>query len=319
MRPMPTSPSKKALLTALALLTTCAIYAAEAVDAVDAPAQRQIIEKTLLGLVIVTIIGALLALAWVFNLLLTTQRMRLLQEHGMAGLEKVGVKVYTEPYWKRFYTRLTYSVPIAQEGEILLDHSYDGIRELDNRMPPWWVALFYATIVVSVVYFGYQHFTEYGLDSREEYALEMEQSKIAVAAYLATQEEQVDEENVTAIIEPDELALGSAVFQTNCAVCHGKLGEGGTGPNLTDPYWLHGGGVKNIFSTIKYGVPEKGMISWKAQLRPLDMQRLSSFILALEGTDPPNAKEPQGERWEGSADGAATDSTAVEETTTESR
>ena len=136
------------------------------------------------------------------------------------------------------------------------------------------------------------------MSQEEEYAQQMEQAEASIAAYLATQADQVDETNVVALTDEDEIALGATLFQASCAVCHGAAGEGGTGPNLTDKYWLHGGGVKDIFSTIKYGVPEKGMIAWKAQLRPSDMQRLSSFILTLGGTEPSNAKEPQGELWE---------------------
>ena len=90
------------------------------------------------------------------------------------------------------------------------------------------------------------------------------------------------------------LAAGETIFLSKCASCHGQLGEGGVGPNLTDRYWVHGGSISDIFATIKYGVPEKGMISWQSQLRPKNMQQVASFIKTLEGTDPPNQKDKEG-------------------------
>ena len=79
--------------------------------------------------------------------------------------------------------------------------------------------------------------------------------------------------------------------------CHGQKGEGLVGPNFADEYWIHGGGIKNVFKVIKYGVPDKGMIAWQAQLKPADMQKVGSYILTLQGTNPPNPKAPQGTIW----------------------
>jgi cytochrome c oxidase cbb3-type subunit 3 len=123
----------------------------------------------------------------------------------------------------------------------------------------------------------------------------MEEAEEAIQAYLAKQADTVDETNVEMLADENEIALGESLYKANCAACHGQLGEGGVGPNLTDDYWIHGGSIKDVFKTIKYGVPEKGMISWKSQLRPTDMHKVSSFIMTLKGTNPPNAKEPQGE------------------------
>ena len=155
--------------------------------------------------------------------------------------------------------------------------------------------MFYITIFAGVVYFAYYHVTGTGLSSQEAYELEMEEAAQAVEAYLAKQADTVDETNVEMIADENEIALGESLYQANCAACHGALGEGGVGPNLTDEYWIHGGSIKDVFKIIKYGVPEKGMISWKTQLRPTDMHKVSSFIMTLKGTNPPNGKEPQGD------------------------
>lgn len=203
-------------------------------------------------------------------------------------------------------------VPIEREGEILSHHDFDGIRELDNRLPPWWVNMFILTIFWAVGYMFYYHWGGDGPSSAEEYNMEIEQAKKQQAIALAGMANAVDESNVTALADASALGEGQLIFKNVCAACHGQNGEGTIGPNMTDAYWLHGGGIQNIFKVIKYGVPEKGMISWQSQLSPSDMQKVASYILTLEGTNPPNAKEPQGEIWKEEA-AAPTDS-APEET-----
>ena len=104
--------------------------------------------------------------------------------------------------------------------------------------------------------------------------------------------------NVTLSEAEADLAVGKEAYLQNCVTCHGADGQGGVGPNLTDQYWLHGGDVKAVFKTIEYSIPEKGMVSWQNNFTPKQMQQLTSFILSLEGTEPANTKEPQGDFFE---------------------
>jgi cytochrome c oxidase cbb3-type subunit 3 len=259
------------------------------------------------------IIAAFLALYNVTNMLLQAQKIRILQEHGIEVLEKIAPAA-GEPWWKRMYDRWTDVVPIEKEDEIMLEHPHDGIYELDNTLPPWWLALFYITVIFGVAYYGYYHLFGYGENQLEQFETEMVQAEESVKAYLATQADQVDETNVTVLTAENELALGQTIFTANCQVCHGALGEGGVGPNMTDQYWIHGGSINDLFRTIKYGVPEKGMQSWKSLLRPADMQRVASYILTLQGTNPPNAKEAEGDLYQPEqAEGPATDPPPAEE------
>ena len=231
--------------------------------------------------------------------LMARQRDRLLARHRPELLAERAAPAPTPTvsWWSALRERLTDAVPVAQEQVIMLDHEYDGVRELDNNLPPWWKGLFYLTIAFAPVYLYFNQFSDYARTVDEEYTTEMSLAEARVAAYLSTQENVLDESNVPLLAESDALGRGQVIFTAKCSPCHGKAAEGGIGPNLTDEYWLHGGSVTEVYHTIKNGVPEKGMIPWKNELRPRDIQELASFILSLRGTDPANGKEPQGELY----------------------
>lgn len=217
------------------------------------------------------------------------------------------------PSWiERTMARLTGQVKMEEEQSIELHHDYDGIKELDNVLPPWWLWLFYGSIAWGVLYLVNVHVIRIWPDTVNEYHQEMAQAKVEVDAYLATLTAAVDENTVTFTDDAAVLGTGRALYTQYCTPCHGADAAGSeisVGPNLTDAYWLHGGGVKNIFKTIKYGVPEKGMIAWKAQLQPTEISAISSYLITLQGTGGATQKAPQGELWK--EEGAAADSTAV--------
>ena len=178
--------------------------------------------------------------------------------------------------------------------QLLASHEYDGIQELDNALPKWWVWLFFITIIFAIVYM-LSLFVFHTMDTQdEEYAKEMlaaselrDKTKTAVP----------DESTLSLLTDEASLASGKAIYDKQCLVCHLSKGEGLVGPNLTDQYWMHGGSIEDVIDIIVVGVPSKGMISWKDQLTPKQIQEVSSFILSLQGTNPPNAKEPQGELY----------------------
>lgn len=204
--------------------------------------------------------------------------------------------------------KMSGAVPLEEEETILTDHSYDGIRELDNDMPPWWVYMFYATIIFSFVYIYYYHFSGYKMSQLEEYQQELVQAEIDIEEYRKTAANSIDETNAI-VADAKGIESGKAIYMQSCVACHGAAGEGGVGPNLTDEYWLHGGDIKNIFKTVKYGVPSKGMIAWQSQLTPQKMQEVSSYITSIKGTNPPNPKAPQGDKEGGEATVIPADST----------
>lgn len=201
--------------------------------------------------------------------------------------------------WKKLSDSLTDATPIEHEEDILLDHDYDGIKELDNHLPPWWKYMFYATIVFAFGYYGYYHVWGLGSNQYERYDKKIAELNQVKADFLATSANNVDETTVVMLTDPGRIENGKKLFKAKtCNSCHGDLGEGNQiGPNLTDEYWLHGGSIKDVFSTIKYGVPSKGMISWQSQILPSDMNDIASYILSLQGSNPPNAKDPQGELY----------------------
>ena len=194
---------------------------------------------------------------------------------------------------KQFFTK---AVPLEKEADMLLDHNYDGIKELDNALPPWWKYGFYITIVVAVFYILKFEVWHTGMNPTEEYNTEMTIAKTETDAYLASAKENVDENSVTDLDAAGN-AAGKAIFAKTCVPCHLADGQGLVGPNLTDEYWIHGGSIKDIFKTIKYGFPDKGMQSWQTTYSPVEMQQLSSYIRSLRGTNPPNPKAPQGDLY----------------------
>jgi cytochrome c oxidase cbb3-type subunit 3 len=201
--------------------------------------------------------------------------------------------------WEWFNTKFGAAVPLKSEAEVMTDHEYDGIRELDNDLPPWWKYMFYITIIFAVVYLFHFHILKTGPSQAQEYSNEMAEGERKKQEYLKFAAANVDENTVAFINESGALANGRKIYvENNCGSCHGEVGEGNSiGPNLTDEYWLHGGSIQNIFKSIKYGITAKGMIAWQGQIKPNDMQDLASYIYSLKGSNPANAKEPQGELY----------------------
>lgn len=302
--------SKKALfLTAAGLLS---LPAAQAQGAAKASFLEVHFPDLVMYLLILVLVIFILAVVGIFGGLLKVMIDELPEEKRAkyeGSLWKIGFS------WKNLNSMLTNAVPVAKEQDIMLDHEYDGIRELDNHLPPWWKWMFYLTIVYAVVYMAWFYVFNLEPDQYEKYDRKVAEAKVAREAYLAGLSNLVDETNVTYTTDAANLAAGKEIYVSFCATCHGDQGEGKIGPNLTDPYWIHGGDIKDIFRTVKYGVPEKGMIPWQDQLLPGQMSDVSSFIKSLQGTDPPNQKEPQGNLYEeeGAADaaGAEADTTAV--------
>jgi cytochrome c oxidase cbb3-type subunit 3 len=184
------------------------------------------------------------------------------------------------------------------DNDKLMDHDYDGIQELNNPLPRWWLLTFYATIVFSIGYYFYYELMD-GPDSDQR----LEKS---LASLMATQEKlkaeapKAEDLDFNAITQnSDQLAKGKEQYTGKCAACHGMNGEGGIGPNLTDNYWIHSKGQpKGILQTIKVGVTEKGMPAWDSVIPADEQAYLAAYIFTLKGTNPANAKEPQGEKVE---------------------
>jgi mono/diheme cytochrome c family protein len=276
------------------------------------------------------------------------------------------------------------------EKDVILDHDYDGIRELDNDLPPWWLYLFYVTIIWGILYLIYFHVIDIGDSSYAEYMKELDPEWVEVKTATSFQfgyrspfyseqgdvtplgrqeadkiraldtrdqqaadrsfvdisfeqlilaamnvakpeelnklqlnfpeiwekynarrslsdqrqtvpaiaEKEVKEIAIEPLTDGASLAAGKQIFIMNCATCHGQQGGGGIGPNLTDDYYLHGAGMGNTVKIIKQGIPSKGMISWRGILQETQINQVASYILTMHGTNPPNARAPQGEKVE---------------------
>ena len=227
----------------------------------------------------ITVIIMLLALAAVFFAVLIPDEDRVRISRSLAGLKKylVGGK------------------PPEVTGS---DHDFDGIRELDNRIPPWFSYLFIGTIVFGGIYMVDYHVLGTSKLMEAEYRDEVAAAELQRRILLAS-EGTIDENTLVTLTEPDALKRGGEQFQKFCVSCHGTLGQGVVGPNLTDRYWIHGGDVRTVYAMIKQGVPAKGMISWQLVFTPGQIQEIASYVLSLQGSNPPVAKRPEGQLYVG--------------------
>src|SRR3989339_694147 len=249
------------------------IFAAQAGDNLDAVVQIMLV-------ITILVIAFVLWLAVVYS-----------EKNDVKG------KTFLNPLHK-FFDWITRSTPIEKENDILFHHDFDGIRELDNKVPPWFQFLFYGTIVWGIIYMLVFHVFNDGQIQATEYKMEIQQAALD-KEILIKSGTFLNEETVTLLTDAAGISEGKNIFQKNCVACHSMDGGGLVGPNLTDDFWINGGGIKNVFKTIKYGVPVKGMISWQTQLDPNKMQQVASYIISLHGTKHANPKAPEGTKWEG--------------------
>jgi cytochrome c oxidase cbb3-type subunit 3 len=231
------------------------------------------------------------------------------KDAALERAKKLGIEYKEElSWWTKFDRWVSKSVPIEKEETILLDHNYDGIRELDNHLPPWWKWLFYVTIIWAVFYLIAYHVTNSLPLQTEEYENEVayanEQIRKLQAANPAA---QIDETTVVMVTDAGALLDGKETFNNICSSCHRPDGGGDIGPNLTDQYWKHGGAIQDVFKVVKNGVPNTNMVAWGGALSPEKMQNVSSYLLTLQGTNPPNGKAPEGELYVPKKENTATD------------
>jgi len=231
-----------------------------------------------------------------FLLVLALKKVELL-ENEKNGVSTEESKINFSVWVKEILQKWTKSKEIDNEDEIILDHNYDGIKELDNSLPPWWVYMFYATIVFAVVYLIRFEVLD-GDNQITEYNNAVAEAKVSLDKYKETATDLVDVSTVTLLTDEKDLSRGKAIYNLNCAACHTPDGGGSIGPNLTDKHWILGGGIKNVFTTVSNGGRDgKGMVAWNKILKPIDIAKVSSYIISLQGTTPANPKQPEGEIW----------------------
>ncbi|PIA79435.1 cytochrome C oxidase subunit III [Gaetbulibacter sp. 4G1] len=263
------------------------------VDSGDKPAFiEQPIVLLFLLLVLLVLIAIEAIVASVDNILYHS-----LDEEGKARYDAKRSKVPEFKWIKNTYKKLVGARPIKEEHEIILDHNYDGIKELDNNLPPWWIYSFYISIIFAAIYLLRFHVFN-GENQYSELETEYAEAKIAIENYKKTAKDLVDFNTVELLTEASDLKAGQTIFETNCVACHKADGGGGIGPNLTDEHWILGGGIKNVFKTVSEGGRDgKGMIAWKQSLKPAEIAQVSSYVLQFQGTTPAEPKAAEGDIW----------------------
>lgn len=273
---------KRYFILVLSLLATATAQAQAADSAFKITSGEQLLLTVLLGIMLLMMLVLLVSVVSLFLML----KKRLAPDSASSEESSL-------TFWEKVLSLR----PISAESRMTLSHAYDGIKELDNPTPPWFNYLFYGTIVFGIGYLLYFHVMGDGQIMHNEYQQEIALAEKAQEEYAKKTANAINESNVTLLKDAKGIAEGKALYTQYCVACHGAEGQGGVGPNLTDEYWLHGGSIKDVFKTVKEGVPAKGMIAWKSQLKANQIQQVSSFILSLQGTKPAGGKEPQGEKY----------------------
>ena len=177
-------------------------------------------------------------------------------------------------------------------------HELDGIKEYDNPMPGWLMAIFWGSLIFSAVYLAF-YALSFGEGTMEaEYRQATQQAVTAVDAYFEANPlvPPSPAQLLAGAADPAVLEAGRARFTKTCAACHGEQAQGLIGPNLTDDRWIHGGTVEQIFQSVAKGWPAKGMPPWGRALKPEELTALVSYVRSIQGSNPPNARAPEGER-----------------------
>lgn len=227
-----------------------------------------------------TILGAIQSLAE-----------QMITDEQLERIEADKKKRAANSWTKRFVKSLWKSKPPEDVSVLIEDHDYDGIRELDNPLPPWWLYLFYGTLAFAAVYMVRFHVLE-GKSQYEAFEVEVALAEQEVAKY----HESLPQQSALVASEDEATLLrGKKVFTSYCQVCHRPDGGGSIGPNLTDAYWILGGDLTKVYEVISNGGrPGKGMVAWKNSLSKDQIQDVSNYVMSLQGTQPPNPKAPEG-------------------------
>ena len=279
------------LLTIFFLLLSSAIFAQD-------PKTKDVVNTTvgtigglapstfyLMAIVLLAEVAIAVVLFFHLQLLLTNQEKELIAaEPELAARPALS-------WWDRF-NKLR---PVEQEADLDLGHDYDGIRELNNRLPPWWLYGFYLTIVIAVIYLWRFHVSHKGPSSKQEYERSVVIAEARIKETLKLKGDPIDENTVTLLTAAADIADGKLIFQKSCITCHKEGGGGDVGPNLTDDFWIHGGDLKSIFKTIRYGF--NAMPQWQMAYSNKQIAQVASFVKTLKGTNPPNPKAAQGELY----------------------
>ncbi len=267
---------------------------------VDPTTQSSLWNDPLMIIYILGVLMIVVALIVVAVALYMLKVLRLMADQAATErASRTGLALTPAPgLWQKFIRWTTGSVPVEKEETVMLDHNYDGIRELDNHLPPWWKWLLYGSMIWSVFYMFVYHVSGSLPLSIQEY-----QEEVAVAnkqiqnLQAASPQKKIDE--TTVVFTTDAVALkdGEDTFKSICASCHRMDGGGDIGPNLTDAYWKHGGSIQDVFRIVTNGVPNTNMVAWGTSMSPEKIQNVSSYLLTLQGTNPPNAKAPEGDLY----------------------
>ncbi|QOR73043.1 c-type cytochrome [Cruoricaptor ignavus] len=235
------------------------------------------------GMVLITVIVAMINQA--LGDLIENEQFKKLDDEEKR--EYLAVK--NTPYFQRLYKAAFKKQTASEEKDILIDHGFDGIMELDNQLPKWWLGLFYFGVAYCVIYLISFFLTDFA-NPIKEYEDEYKMQIAAVDEYMKTVPQATLE---TAEYSADNIEEGKELFQTNCVSCHSDGGRGGIGPNLTDNYWINQvepSLYKNIFHMVWDGSPNNPSMRGfgkNGELTGNDIEKIAAYVYHINQEQAP--------------------------------
>ncbi len=175
-------------------------------------------------------------------------------------------------------------------------HEYDGIQEYDNPTPGWWHLILVATVLFSLVYWVFWHWSPLSWTNEQAWAeKQTEEYKRLFGAYGQLTNDVPTLLKLTK--DPAMMQVAKSTFAANCAACHGPDGGAGglNGVNLCDDAYKNAKSITELYDVIGKGAANGAMPAWESRLQANERVLMAAYVAQLRGTKPANAKPPEGE------------------------
>lgn len=182
---------------------------------------------------------------------------------------------------------------MSKHDPTVLTHEYDGIREYDNPTPGWWHAIFWGTVLFSLLYFTFWHTSPLAWSIEDSWKAAQTREYAKIFGSLGTLEG--DEATLVSMMnDPRMMDVARGTFEGNCAACHGRDGGGINGVNLTDEYYKNVSSLTDLYRIVSDGAANGAMPAWRNRLSQNERVIVAAYVASLRGSTPASGRGPEG-------------------------